>query len=171
MGIKLEWLLVLLIGGMLSVTYMVRFSDEDTDGRVSGKEMEFTRTVFTEVDTKAPISTAFGRYGKREEGILTIRHLVYHNASIEHLASDRARYVGEKIYLDGTIMLRQKQGFTYRTEHAVYHQKRGLLSITAPFVASMGKNMLQGSSALYDTRRKVFSAKRVKAVVYMAEKE
>jgi len=170
MGIKLELLLVILIAAMISVAYTVKLSDDVSGKQISKKEMEFTYTTFTEVDTEKLISTSFGTYGIRKGGVLTINDLVYHTDAIERLSSNIGRYAGEKVYFDGNIRMRQKEGFNYKAEHAVYNKKTGILSITSKFTAEMDENIVYGSSAVYDTRRKVLSAKEVDAVVYTAEK-
>jgi hypothetical protein len=170
MGIKLELLLSLLITAMLLFAYTIRVSDKRSDGNVSKKEMEFTHTTFTEVDTDRQISTAFGSYGVREGGVLSLHGLKYHTDSIERLTCNQGRYVGEEIYLDGNIILHQKKGFLYRAEHAVYNKKTAMLAIPSHFTAKMDQNRLEGVRALYDTRKKTVTAQNVHAVVYTAEK-
>ena len=77
MGVKLELLLVILIVMMLSLAYTIKLSDDTSAQKVSRKEMEFTQTTFTEVDTQKLISTSFGTYGVREGGILKVKNLIY----------------------------------------------------------------------------------------------
>ncbi len=170
MGIKLEVLLGVSILLILAAAYTVRLSDNVTSNATPQKELEFTDTTFTEVNTKTLVSTAFGTYGVRKDGVLTIRNLVYHTASIEHLWADEGRYMGDRVSLDGNIRIKQKEGFHYSAEHATYNKQNGILLITSRFTATMDKNTLHGNTARYDTRRKVFVGKEIDAVVYTAEK-
>jgi len=170
MVIKLELLLVVLIVTMLSVAYSVKLSDDISAKKTSRKEMEFTHTTLTEVNTEKLVSTSYGVYGIRKDGILTIKELVYHTDSIERLVSDSGRYVGERVYLDGHIRLKQKEGFFYQAEHAVYNKKTEILEITSKFTAKMNQNIVHGDNARYDTRKKILSAQKINAVVYTAEK-
>jgi hypothetical protein len=170
MVLKLELLLVFLIVIMLSIAYSVKLSDTIPPKKTSRKEMEFTHTTLTEVNTEKLLSTSTGSYGVRKDGILTIKALVYHTDSIERLLSDSGRYVGENVYLDGHIRLKQKKGFSYQAEHAVYHKKTEVLEITSKFIAKMNQNIVHGNSAQYDTRKKILSAQKIHAVVYTAEK-
>jgi lipopolysaccharide assembly outer membrane protein LptD (OstA) len=169
MGIKLEFLLAVLIVTMLSLAYTVKLSDDTAMKKPSKKEMEFTDTTFTEVDTQKLISTSFGKYGMREGGILIVNDLVYHTDSIELLLANRGRYIGEKVYLEGNVRMKQKEGYNYRAENAVYDKKMQIFTITSKFTAMMDKNIVQGNTAQYDTRKKILVAKEVEAVVYTAE--
>ena len=171
MGVKLELLLVILIVMMLSLAYTIKLSDDTSAQKVSRKEMEFTQTTFTEVDTQKLISTSFGTYGVREGGILKVKNLIYHTDSIEHLLADSGRYVKDKVYLDGHIVMKQKEGFNYRAEHAVYDKKMEILTITSKFTAMMNKNIVHGNTAWYDARKKVLVAKEIDAVLYTAKKQ
>ncbi len=169
MGVKLELLLTILIVIMLSLAYTVKLSDDVATKKVSKKEMEFTDTTFTEVDTQKLISTSFGTHGTREGGVLTVDELVYHTDSIELLLANRGRYIGEKVYLDGNVRMKQKEGYNYRAENAVYDKKTEIFTITSKFTAVMDKNIVHGNTARYDTRKKILVAKEVDAVVYTAE--
>ncbi len=170
MGVKLELLLVVLIVAMLSLVYTVKLSDDVSGKKVSKKELEFTETTFTEVDTQKLISTSFGTYGVREGGILKIRNLIYHTDSIDRLLADNGRYVNERVYLDGNIRIKQKEGFNYTAEHAFYDKKTEILTITSKFTAVMNKNVVHGNTARYDARKKILIAKEIDAVVYTSEK-
>jgi len=169
MGIKLELLLVILIVGMLSLAYTIKLSDNVAAKKTFSKEMEFSDTTFTEVNTQKLISTAFGTYGVREGGILRIKDLIYHTDTIERLLADEGRYVQNRVYLDGNIRMKQKEGFNYRAQHAVYNKKTEILTITSKFTAVMDKNIVHGNTARYDTRKKILIAKEIEAVVYTAE--
>jgi len=170
MGVKLELFLVFLIVAILSLAYTVKLSDTVSVKKISRKEMEFTNTTFTEVNTQKLISTAFGTYGIRENGILKIENLIYHTDTIERLLADEGRYVGEKVYLDGHIRMKQKEGFNYQARHAVYDKNTEILAITSTFTAVMDKNSIKGNTAQYDTRKKILIAKEIDAVLYTVEK-
>lgn len=170
MGLKLELLLGVLIVVMLSIAYSVKLTDDVTMKKVSKKEIEFTDTTFTEVDTNKLISISFGTHGIRQGGILTVDNLVYHTDSIELLLANKGRYIGDKVYLDGHIRMKQKEGFNYSAEHAIYDKKTQILTITSKFTAVMNKNIVHGNTGWYDAIKKVLYAKEVDAVVYTAEK-
>jgi len=66
---------------------------------------------------------------------------------------------------------KQKEGFNYKAQHAVYDKKTAILTITSKFTAVMDKNIVHGNTGWYDSRRKMLFAKEVDAVVYTAEKQ
>jgi len=170
MGLKLETLVAVAIVAILSGTFMVKFTHKSSDGTLFTKELEFTDTTFTEVDTVTMQGRAFGTYGIRDAGILTLHNLKYHTDNIESLHAKKATYKGDKLYLDGNITINQKEGFDYSAEHAVYNKKTQILDITSSFTGTMNKNTIHGYTLRYDVQKKEAFGKRIDAVVYTTEK-
>jgi len=170
MGLKLELLLAILIVAMLSIAYKVKLTDDVSMKQTAKKEIEFADTTFTEVDTEKLRAVFYGTYGVRSRGILTVDNLIYHTDTIELLLADKGRYIDSKVYMDGNIRMKQKEGFNYKAQHAVYDKKTAILTITSTFTAVMDKNIVHGNTGWYDSRRKMLFAKEVDAAVYTAEK-
>ncbi len=170
MGLKLETLIAIAIVAILSVTLMVKFKHENFDTKPFTKELEFTSTTLTEVDTAVMQGRAFGTYGIRDAGVLTLHNIIYHTNNIESLRAKRATYKEDKLYLDGNITVNQKEGFDYSAQHAVYNKKTKILDITSAFTGIMDKNRIDGYTLRYDTLKKEALGKRINAVVYTTEK-
>ena len=170
MGLKLELLLAVLIVTMLSIAYTVKLSDNVTTKKVAIKELEFTDTTFTEVDTEKLLSISFATFGIRRNGVLTVDNLIYHTDTIERLVADQGEYFSDEVYLNGHIKVEQKKGFRYFAEHAAYNKRTAVLTITSKFTAVMDRNIIHGVTGRYDSRKKVLFAKKVDAVLYTAEK-
>jgi hypothetical protein len=170
MGLKLEFLLVVLIVLTSVVTMSVKLRTQHPDDTGAQKELEFTNTTFTEVTTQKREGVAFGVHGVRSAGILRVKSLRYHNDTIDLLLADTGTYRGDHLYLDGNVTLHQRDGFDYWTEHAYYDKKKAILYATSPFIATKGKNRIDGKSMAYHTVKKVLRAISVDAVVYTAEK-
>ncbi len=170
MGLKLEIILIVSIIAIFSVAFTVKITNDRSVDKVSTKELEFTQTTFIEVDINKTQGKAFGTYGIRDRGILTLHNLTYHTDNIESLSAKRGIYKNNKIYLDDNIRVDQKEGFDYRAEHAIYDKKTEILEINSAFTAVMDRNIIHGSRLRYDTRKKEAFAKSVDAVVYTTEK-
>ncbi len=170
MGLKLEFILILLVAVILSVALTVRIHNEKVVLKVNNKELEFHDTTFTEVDTNKTIGVAYGTYGVRVLEVLTVKNFRYHNDSIDQLRSKVAIFKGDKIFLDNNVVLNQEEGSDYFTEHAVYDKKTEILDVTAPFKAVKGKNVMFGDTMRYWTQKKKMFATNVDAVVYTKEK-
>jgi len=170
MGLKLETLIIVVIVAILSGGLMVKFTHKSSDGKRFTKELEFTDTTLIEVDTATMQGRAFGTYGIRDAGVLTLHNLKYHTKNIELLRAKKGTYKGDKLYLDGSITLNQKEGYDYSAQHAVYDKKTKILNITSAFTGIMDKNTIHGYTLRYDTQKKEAFGKRIDAVVYTAEK-
>jgi len=170
MGLKLELILIILTVVILSVALRVEIKNSKADRKVFTKELEFTHATFTEVDTNKTLGVAFGTYGIRDAGVLTVDNLKYYNDNIKELRAKKAKYIGNKIYLDNNITVNQKEGFNYKAEHAIYDKKSEIINITSPFVAVMNDNIVHGDSLVYDTKKREAFGTNVNAIVYTKEK-
>ena len=170
MAIKLEHILIATIVVLISGVFMIKIRNAPPAANPFTKELEFTDTTLIEVDTDDTQSRAYVTLGIRDRGILTIENLVYMSDDIESLSANNGIYYGNKLYLDGNVILHEKGGYKYETEHAIYDQKTEILNITAPFIGVKGLNMIQGESLEYNTRKKKASGTTVGTVFYTPDK-
>lgn len=170
MGLKLEIILIIAMIVIVSVSLTVKIKNNLTPKKVPTIELEFTHTTFTEVDTNKTQGIAFGTYGIRDAGVLTVDNLRYSSDNIKELRANKGTYKGDKLYLDHNITVNQKVGFDYKAEHAIYNKKTEILDITSPFTAIMNENIIHGNSLRYDMKNKKAFATDVDAVVYTKEK-
>jgi len=170
MGLKLEHILIVGIVGIIIGAFMIKIRNAPPPEKGFTKELEFTDTTLIEVDTGDMKSRAFLTYGVRDRGILTMENLVYLSDNIDSLSANYGVYYGNKLYLDGNVILHEKGGYRYDTEHAIYDQKTEILHITAPFVGVKDQNFIKGESLEYDTRRRKASGTTVGTVFYTPDK-
>jgi len=169
MGLRVESVLILLIVTVLTVTLSVKIINKEKNTKVSTKELEFTNATFTEVDTNKTIGVAYGTYGIRDKGILTINNFRYSSKNVKDLSSKTAIYRKDKIYLNNNVIFNQKEGYNYYTDHAVYSKNRQILTITSPYKAVMEKNIIYGDTLKYYIKdKKVFST-NINATLYTKE--
>ncbi|MDQ1325652.1 MAG: hypothetical protein QG564_776 [Campylobacterota bacterium] len=162
--------LLFIIGAILVLTFGIKVTDIDIKKQLSGKEIEFTDITLIEVDMESMQSIAHSRYGVGINGVLMLDELNYHSGNLELLRAKKGIYHDDKIFLDGDVFVRQKEGFEYRTQYAVYDKATEILDVTSPFIAKMNQNTIQGDSMRYNLRQKEVSGKGIAAVVYTTEK-
>jgi hypothetical protein len=170
MGLKLEFVLIVTIVGIVAGSLLLKLGGIDTKSEVFTKELEFTNTMLIEVNTLKAISRSYGTYGLRDRGVFTLENLRYSTDTIESLVADRGKFKGDILYLDGAVVLKEKEGYTYKTEHANYNQKSNILNITAPFVGTRDRNIINGNTLRYNTRKKEVFATKIDSVFYTTEK-
>ena len=169
MGLKLEFVLILLVTVILSVALTVRIQNAKNIQKVNTIELEFHDTTFTEVDTNKTIGVAYGTYGVREHGVLTVQNFRYTNDDIKLLRSKEAIFKEDKIYMNHDVVMHQEEGSDYYTEHAIYDKKTEILDVTAPFKALQGKNIMLGDTMRYWAKEKKVFSTNADAVVYTKE--
>ncbi|MCB4747951.1 MAG: LPS export ABC transporter periplasmic protein LptC [Sulfurovum sp.] len=133
------------------------------------KELEFSNTTFTEATISNREGIAFAAHGVRAGTVLKVDHLRYHNKNIYQLFADSGIYKGDSLYLDGNVTMHQREGFSYRTEHARYDKKNTILYTTSSFVATKGKSVIYGEGMTYYADRQVLQATGVNATLYAEE--
>ena len=170
MGIKLQFILIIVIVAIVSGAFLIKVRNTLPPTQVFSKELEFTDTTLIEVDTGDLKSRAYLTYGVRDKGILSSENIVYLSDTVEYLSAKNSVYYGDKLYLDGDVVLHEKDGYKYKTQHAIYDQKTEVLHITSPFVGVKGKNVIEGKTLEYDTRSKKASGKTVGTVFYIPDK-
>jgi len=170
MGIRLEWLVILLITLTVGATTMVKLTNTTEEIKSNSKELEFHKTTFIEVDTYRMLSKSFVQKGIRQEGTLHLEQLKYSTENITLLVADYARYYQNILLLEGNVKLEESQGYTYSAQNAEYNQKSGVLRIKSKFTAIQGKSVIHGASFYYDTVKKEMNATKVDAVIYTTKK-
>jgi hypothetical protein len=170
MGLRIELILVVTIITIIGGSFTMKLNDNADKIKPFTKEMEFTNTTFTEVDTKKLQAHAYGTHGVRDDGILTIKNLVYRTETIEALIANRGTYMGNIIYLEGDVVMDDTNGYVYETQQAEYDQLTEVLNITAPFVATKGKSVIKGDTFTYYTKKEEVYGTKIDAVVYTVDK-
>jgi hypothetical protein len=170
MGLKLELVCTFAIVVIVMGAMTLEVDNTTVKSATFTKELEFTNTTFTEVDTQKLQGRAYGTYGVRDSGILSLDNLVYFTETIKYLIADKGKYVGDVLHLDGNIVLEEIQGYNYKTQKAAYNQETGILNVTAPFIATSDKNIFKGETLVYNTRTEKAHGTTINAVVYTAEK-
>ena len=170
MGIKLELILTIAIIGIISGSLMLKLRNTPVPTKVFTKEVEFTNTTLIEVDTENMKSRAYTTYGVRDKDVLTLDNIVYLGDKIASLSANKARLKGDFLHLDGDVVLQEKGGYKYETQHAIYNKETEILNITSPFTGVRGQNMIKGESMEYDTRKKKATGTTVGTVFYTPDK-
>ena len=170
MGLKLEIVCIIAIVVIVTGALTLEVDNSAVKNTIYTKELEFTNTTFTEVDTKKLQGRAYGTYGVRDSAVLSLDNLVYFTETIKYLIADKGVYVGDILKLEGNIVLEEQQGYNYKTQQASYDQKAEILNVMAPFIASRDKNIIKGDTLVYNTRKKEAYGTAIDAVLYTAEK-
>lgn len=169
MGIRIEFVLfiaiVIIVGGSLTV----ELNNIESSKESFTKELEFTNTTFIEVDTNKLHGRAYGVYGKRDDGVLSIDNLRYKTETIKSLVANKGTYMGNIIYLEGDVIMFDTNGYRYETQQAEYDQKTEILNITAPFVTTREDNIYKGDTLTYHTRKETVYGTTIDATVYTVE--
>jgi len=168
--VKLEMIIVFVTLVIIAGAYTVKIDDKREETPTVNKELEFNDTVFTEVNASGFLGRATTQKGIRVNGVLMLDKVRYHTNNIRLLRADTAKLDNEILYLDGHIFMDQKEGFFYEAEHANYHKRHKILTITSPFTATLNKNVIKGQSLEYDTVKKEAYATKVNGVVYTTKK-
>ena len=170
MGIRLEFILFVLITIVVVGSFNIELNTNIKKQEVFTKELDFTYTTFREVDTKTLKAIAYGTYGVRDTGVLTMQNFVYSTEVIESLVAQKGTYMGNIIYLEGDVVFTDNNGYNCETEQSEYDQSTEILNITAPYVATRGNNIILGDTLTYNTRIKEAYGTVIDAVLYTSDK-
>ena len=170
MGLRIEFILFIAIITIIGGSLTIELNNDEKNQKIFTKELEFTYTTFTEVDTQKMLARAYGTYGERDDGVLVLNNLVYRTETIESLVAKQGTYMGSIIYLEGDVVMDYTNGYTYETQQAEYNQETEILNITAPFIATRDADIIKGDTFTYDTRKKEAYGTMIDATIYTVEK-
>ena len=171
MAIRLEWIIILATIFVVLLSLMVDPKSERGVAKRATKELSFLDTTMIEVNRIGLLSKARASKGVRDAGVLHMANFSYSNRNIDALYADSARVKQEEIYLDYNITVHQKEGYDYEAEHAVYNKKSKILKIPSAFKAVIEKNVITGSSLIYDSVKKEAFATMINAELYTQERK
>jgi hypothetical protein len=170
MGLRLETVCILAIVVIVTGAMTLTVDNSAIKNTTFTKELEFTNTTFTEVDSKKLQGRAYGTYGVRDNGVLSLDNLVYFTENIKYLIANKGKYVGDILTLKGNIVMEEKAGYHFDTQDAIYNQETEILDVQSAFTATRGKNIIKGDTLVYNTRNKEAYGTAIDAVVYTTEK-
>ncbi|GEM_PF-488998 len=169
MGVRLEIIQIIAIVVIVAIVMNINLKSTATASTSPSRELAFTDTTLIEVTTKQREGIAHAAYGTRDNGILTLKQITYHNAQESRMRAKIGVFQGESIYLEGNVSLSQREGLSFTTEQAVYYKKDQRIEVITPFVAHYRNNTLTGASMQYDMQKEQIDAQKVKAVIRMGE--
>lgn len=170
MGIRLEFVLAAAVIGIISGSFMLKLADTPVSSSTFTKEAEFNNTTLVEVDTDTMRNRMYATYGVMDKGVLTLDNIVYQGGNIQSVIAKKGRVKGDILYLDGDVVMHEKDGYRYETQHAVYNRKTEILNITAPFTGVKDKNVIKGDTLEYDMRNQKAYGTTVDTIFYTPDK-
>jgi hypothetical protein len=170
MGIRLEIVLLSLVGFIIGGALTIEVNKNFDNNAPLTKELEFSNTTFVEVDSQRLLGSIYGTYGIRNSGVLSLEDVVYYTDSIKLLTAKKANFEGDTLNLDLNVSVEDYEGTIHKTQHATYNQKTQILELKTAFVSLKDKNIFKGNSLVYNAANKEILASKVDAVLYTADK-
>jgi lipopolysaccharide assembly outer membrane protein LptD (OstA) len=166
MAIKLETFLYIAIFIVIAFTLSLKQENKDAAIATSKKELEFTNSTFSEVNTTAQLSQAFTKSGIQENGVLTLNDITYSGQKLKSLKANRAVYDGNISTLYGNVVLKQESGFEYTTDKAIYDINKQFIYVPNSFLAKMNDNTMNGKDLKYNISTQNAEATNIHAILY-----
>ncbi|NOR54651.1 MAG: hypothetical protein GQ531_00435 [Sulfurovum sp.] len=170
MALRIEHLLFITSVAIGIAAFTVVLKEDKKSKHSFTKELVFTNTTFTEVDTKVQMAQAYTTYGVRDNMVLHVKNLEYKTDKIKSLVAKKGKLKGDMVYLTGDVVLHTDDGYIYKTEAANYNEKTEILNITAPYVATQNKNVIEGDALTYHIPSNETNSTGIDAVLYTIEK-
>lgn len=166
MAIKLEtWLYIAIIVIMI-FTLSLKQENKNASVATSKKELEFTNSTFSEVNATTQLSQAFAKTGVQVNGVLTLNDIFYSGKKLKSLKANKAVYDGNISTLYGGVVLKQENGFEYKTDKAIYDINNQFVYIPNSFVATMDDNTINGKDLKYNISAQNAKASNIHAILY-----
>jgi len=169
MGLRIEWILFILIVFVISISFVIDISGYDIDKYKKQKDLEFYDTVFSEVNQTDRISMLKTKHGVQYNNILSLQDIDYSDNAVESLVSKKAIMENDVILLEDNVSLHQRGDFVYMTQKAFYYKNKSILRVPNDFFSYRLNDTIGGTFMIYDLKTKIINADNVKAVLQMVE--
>jgi len=166
MAIKLETVLYIAISIVIVVTLSSKQESKEAVVSSFKKELEFTSSTFSEVNATIQLNQSFAKSGVQVNGVLTLNDISYSGQKLKLLQANKAVYDGNLSTLYGDVVLRQENGFEYKTDKAIYDMNKQFVYIPNSFVAKMNDNIMNGKNLKYDISAQNAVASNISAILY-----
>lgn len=166
MAIKLETVLYVSILCVIALSLSTKQENKDAVISTSKKELEFTNSTFSEVNSTNQLSQSFAKHGIQVNGVLTLNNILYGGQKLKFLKADKAVYDGNISTLYGDVVLKQENGFGYKTDKAIYDMNKQFVYIPNAFVANMNGNTMRGKELKYNIQQQNVKANNIHAILY-----
>jgi hypothetical protein len=170
--LKIEFLAVVMIAIMLSVSYLIKIKNEKANLASSDKEFEVHNSLIREVNESELVSTLKSDYMVQKKGNLQMIRINYKGETVKELQSKYGRSIADTFFLDVNVTMQQDNGYYYEAEHAIYKKKEGFFYVTSPFVGYLHRgNIIKGTNLKYNINEKITEAQNVDARFFTRNKE
>lgn len=169
MAIKIEWVLIFSIIITLIVSFGLRF-DDSVHKLDTKKELNFKNTIFAEVDTNGIVSFANVKNGEQTDGVLTMHDISFDKIDDTKVVANKAIYQNDEIILYGDVKIKQKNGFVFNSQKAVYNTRSGKIVSKDKYNATLNGNILTGNNLSYDTKKLNVTSSGIHAILYTQDK-
>jgi LPS export ABC transporter protein LptC len=174
MAVKLKLIrfdALLVIGMVLIVAWTYMGSGEVKEHTVltDSPEFIFTNTNFIDVNRTHVVANSFATNGKRVDGILFTKNVVYRNDTVHYIRANNGKYDGEKLFLKGDVFVDQKKGNDYETEFAIYNTETKKIHAPQKLKTFEDNHTATGNNVTYDTKQQQVEGEEVKAIFNMVQ--
>jgi lipopolysaccharide assembly outer membrane protein LptD (OstA) len=169
MAIKIEWVLIFFITITLLVSFSLRVEDSIHKTGIQ-KELNFKDTIFAEVDTSGLLSFANVKNGEQTNGILTMHDISFDKIDDTKVTANRAVYEKDEIVLSGNVKIKQKNGFVFNSQKAIYNTRSGKITSKDKYNATLNGNLLTGDNLSYDTKKLNATSSGIHAILHTQDK-
>ena len=169
MGIRIEWILIVMIVSIVLFSYSVNIKSNQVSNTSLHKDLEFFDTTFCEVNTTSTIHTLYTQYGVLQNKQLSIKYISYSDTNIDYISAKNAMIYDDILYLKDDVKVEQKDGYRYLANEVIYNKKTKILDIPTQFKAIMSQNEIVGTNLRYDSNQKTLVASQLKAILELQD--
>jgi LPS export ABC transporter protein LptC len=164
MGVRIEWLIGVMIAIMLIVSYFFEAQQQKLKSITLDKDVEMHNSYTTEVNQSEIMSTLYSQDSVRFKNVTEMKKPIYGDRSVKRLTAKKGRLIGDILTLHGSVDMKDTRGNHFLTEQASYNKKSEFFKAPKEFTAHLTTGVVKGYGLDYYQKKQFMTAKQNQSI-------
>lgn len=171
MAIRIEYLLLILIGILLMSIMGINPSSKEAISSKGEKELAFENFFLSDIKEHEASQEMFSKEMVKYQNYLEMSEIDLKDEQGYRLLSNKAIYENEYVYMDMGVNVLHEDGFKLTTKSLNYNLDTKEIKTVKPFFLEFNRSRVHGENLALNIENKSISADKIQAFIYFVPEE
>lgn len=171
MAIRIEYLLVILIGVLLISIMGINPISKEAISSKGEKELAFENFFLSDIKQNAAAQEMFSKEMVKYQNYLEMSEIDLKDEKGYRLLSNKAIYEGDYVYMDKGVNVLHEDGLKLTTKSLNYNLETKEIKTIKPFLLEFNRSTVHGENLALNIENKSISADKIQAFIYFVPDE
>ena len=170
MAIRIEYLLIFLIGILLLSIWGINPSSKAATSSKGDKEVAFQNIFLADIKKDEPAQKMFAYQLVKYQNYLEMNEIELKDETGYHLLSKKAIYEEAYIYMDMGVNVLRDDGLKFTTKSLNYNVDTKEVKTVQPFLLEFNASSVEGDNLALNIESRKISADNIQASIFFVDK-